>query len=641
MAARLRAFDWASHPLGPPSAWPEALKAAVGICLHSSMPTAIYWGPELRLLYNDAWSSIPAERHPDAIGRPAAEVWSDIWPTIGAEFASVMETGRGISHFDTRLEMRRGDRFEETYWNYSLTPIFGEDGRVAGLFNQGNETTLTVKTARMQAFRVALADRLNDVADLDATAILDTALGEIGRHLSVASVSYVEFDRLHGPKADRARWRSDGSLSVGLDPGEALAEAPLSEAVEGRAVSVEDAALDSRVAAEARRRWEAAEMRAAAAVPIMRQGRAVAAWVLGDGDPRRWDSVELDLVRDVGDQLWLTLDRADAAARLRVSERRFATLFEQSSAGLAELSLDGRFLRANEGMGLLLGRAPSELSALNILDVTHADDVPGTASRLAQAIQNRQSFSQEKRYVRPDGSTVWAISNVTCLVDDDGRPTGLFKVAADVTERREADSIRDALVAELNHRVRNNLSAVQALARQARSDSTSVHEFERAFNARLMALSRAQDLLMRETWVAAPLRDVVADTLAPYAVAGGERVTIEGPEVRLSPNAAVTLALVFHELTTNAARFGALSDPEGRVAVDWSVGHGPTGPAIDLLWRETGGPALSPPARRGFGSRLIERGAPGELGGSARLAFDPAGVSCAIHLPLSRKIMIP
>jgi PAS domain S-box-containing protein len=641
MAGRLRAFDWASHPLGPPLAWPPGLKAALGICLHSSMPTAIYWGPELRLLYNDAWSTIPAERHPDAIGRPAAEVWSDIWPTIGAQFASVLETGKGISLFDTRLEMRRGGKVVETYWNYSLTPIFGEDGRVAGLFNQGNETTSAVKTARMQAFRVALADRLNDVADLDAAAILDTALGEIGRHLSATSVGYVEFDPVHGPNAARAQWRPPGSAVAGLDPVEAFAEAPFSAAVEGRAVSIEDIALDSRLGGETRARWEAAEVRAALVVPIMRLGRAVAAWVLADGSPRSWESFELDLVRDVGDQLWLTLGRADSAARLRVSERRFATLFEQSSAGLAELSLDGRFIRANESMGLLLGRPLSELAGLNILDVTHAADVPGTATRLAQAIQDRQSFSQEKRYVRPDGSTVWAISNVTCLVDDDGRPTGLFKVAADVTERREADSIRDALVAELNHRVRNNLSAVQALARQARSASTSVDDFERAFNARLMALSRAQDLLMRETWVAAPLMDVVADTLAPYAVAGGGRVTIAGPDVRLSPNAAVTLALVFHELTTNAARFGALSAPEGRVAVDWSVGESSTGPAIDLLWRETGGPTLSPPTRRGFGSRLIERGAPGELGGNARLAFDPTGVSCAIHLPLSRKIMIP
>ena len=132
MGALIRAHDWSSSPLGEPESWPQSLRSALSICLHSSFPTAIYWGPELRLLYNDAWAPIPAERHPWALGRPAAEVWADIWPVVGPQFERVLACGEGLSAFDRMLPMVRGGQVGETYWNYSFTPIRGEDGSVRG-----------------------------------------------------------------------------------------------------------------------------------------------------------------------------------------------------------------------------------------------------------------------------------------------------------------------------------------------------------------------------------------------------------------------------------------------------------------------------------------------------------------------------
>ncbi len=140
----IRAHPWADTPLGPPRSWPQSLQSALSICLHSSFPTAIYWGPDLRLLYNDAWAPIPAERHPWALGRPGAEVWSDIWHVVGPQFARVMETGEGFSTYDQMLPMERDGQPRETYWNYSFTAIRGEDGSIVGVFNQGNETTASV-----------------------------------------------------------------------------------------------------------------------------------------------------------------------------------------------------------------------------------------------------------------------------------------------------------------------------------------------------------------------------------------------------------------------------------------------------------------------------------------------------------------
>lgn len=160
MGERIRAFDWASHPLGAPETWPPALHVALGICLNSSFPTAIYWGPDLHVLYNDAWSHIPAERHPWALGRAGREVWPDIWDVVGPQFAAVIANAEGFSTADQLLPMEREGKARETYWDYSITPIMDETGNVSGVFNQGRETTELVMAARA---REAQTERLREI----------------------------------------------------------------------------------------------------------------------------------------------------------------------------------------------------------------------------------------------------------------------------------------------------------------------------------------------------------------------------------------------------------------------------------------------------------------------------------------------
>ena len=149
MGERLRAFDWSRHPLGPPQQWPSALRMAISLCLNSSFPTAIYWGPELFVLYNDAWSEIPADKHPWILGKPAREGWADIWPIVGPQFAQVLESGEGMALYEQMLPMVRQGERRETWWNYSLTPIRQADHSVVGIFNQGNDIT-SVVTARRE-----------------------------------------------------------------------------------------------------------------------------------------------------------------------------------------------------------------------------------------------------------------------------------------------------------------------------------------------------------------------------------------------------------------------------------------------------------------------------------------------------------
>lgn len=148
MGERIRAFDWHSHPLGPPAQWPPALRMATSLCLHSSFPTAIYWGPDFHLLYNDAWAPIPAEKHPQVLGKPAREAWSDIWDIVGPQFQQVLATGEGMAVYEQMLPMVRGGQPRETWWNYSLTAIRQADHGIGGIFNQGNDITAVVHARR-------------------------------------------------------------------------------------------------------------------------------------------------------------------------------------------------------------------------------------------------------------------------------------------------------------------------------------------------------------------------------------------------------------------------------------------------------------------------------------------------------------
>ena len=140
MAARIRAFDWSGHPLGKPEAWPDPLKFALDMALASSFPAAIYWGEDFHLLYNDAWAPIPAERHPWSLSRSGREVWADIWEIVGPQMEEVIASGHGFAIYDQLLAMERDGRPQETWWNYSFTPIRDGQGKVLGLLNQGNRS---------------------------------------------------------------------------------------------------------------------------------------------------------------------------------------------------------------------------------------------------------------------------------------------------------------------------------------------------------------------------------------------------------------------------------------------------------------------------------------------------------------------
>ena len=201
------------------------------------------------------------------------------------------------------------------------------------------------------------------------------------------------------------------------------------------------------------------------------------------------------------------------------------------------------------------------------------------------------------------------------------------------------EMLHDLLIDELNHRVKNTLAILQSIATQS---FRSASRTERAkFEGRLGALAEAHNLLSQEKWQGSEFRDVVARVLRPYLLASPERIRMSGPKVPLSPRLAVILSMIVHEMATNAAKYGALSNDSGTVALDWEVIEEGDRRKLRMVWTEAGGPHVSAPVQRGFGSRLIERSARDQLGGEATVDFLPHGVVCTVSCALEDEPVQP
>jgi len=245
----------------------------------------------------------------------------------------------------------------------------------------------------------------------------------------------------------------------------------------------------------------------------------------------------------------------------------------------------------------------------------------------------------EVRYYRKDGSSFWAIVFIGPVLDAAGKVTQHFVSFLDVTVQRQEERRLHLILNELNHRTQNTLATVQAIALQT-LHGVADQEAVDAFEERILALSAAHRLLGATNWEGAGLRAVFEAILEPFGLHDDriQRFLIEGDDVLLRPKQAVTFALVVQELATNAAKHGALTNrSSGRIHVSWQAVPGPRGELLRLRWKESGGPPVKPPERKGFGSHLIEVGLANELQGEVRLDYAPDGVVCEILMPFPRR----
>jgi len=351
------------------------------------------------------------------------------------------------------------------------------------------------------------------------------------------------------------------------------------------------------------------------------------------------DNREPSVEAEHGEYAGARVDALEAAlAELETRRRTEAALgedlhFALSAARLGSWKLDvatGAY-EASDLCKANYGRRPDEdFGFEDLVASVHPEDRERMRQAIDAAIRDGSDYDIEYRAIIPGGDVRWVhVRGRADLIVEGGSARRMAGVSLDITERRRAEARQTLLLNELNHRVKNTLAAVQSIAYQTLRSARTPADFRDAFESRLLALSQTHNLLTRENWEGASLSDVLQ---AEFDAFGGDgRTIVEGPDIHLSPKAAVAIGMAFHELATNATKYGALSTPQGAVKVTWRV----DGDKLQLDWQEQGGPTVDVPHRRGFGSRLLEQGLSAELGGDVRIVFAAQGVSCAVRLPLA------
>jgi PAS domain S-box-containing protein len=345
-----------------------------------------------------------------------------------------------------------------------------------------------------------------------------------------------------------------------------------------------------------------------------------------------WLDIRLYPVPDGVAFLFLDVTSAKHAAdALRESEGRLRLAQEAGGVGAYDWNLETGELYTSEVAKRLWGIAPDAAVTMGYAaGLIHPEDRPGSMAAAGRPLEEMAGHA-EYRILRADtGEMRWMSRQVEIVRDEDGRPVRVVGALTDITERKRLTEHQQLLINELNHRVKNTLATVQSILNQTLRRGHSPEELKALFASRLMALSAAHDVLTRAHWESAALCDIVAGALTPFQGPELPRVRIAGPQVLLAPNVALAIAMALHELATNAAKYGALSNATGVVSLDWTLA-GEGAPELELVWRELRGPPVTPPATRGFGSRLLQQGLAGELGSPAEMDFHPEGLVCRMR----------
>jgi PAS domain S-box-containing protein len=317
---------------------------------------------------------------------------------------------------------------------------------------------------------------------------------------------------------------------------------------------------------------------------------------------------------------------------LRARFARYETALRGSHVTVFTQDRDLRYTSINNP---ILGRSVEDVLGRTDHEILPAEVRTRIIAMKQEALAG--STPQGTEFAIEEGHGIhWFDLYVEPLRNDADDIIGLAGAAVNMTERKESEAHLRLLLRELTHRSKNLLAVIQAMARQTARHAGSVESFLSQFGARLQALAASHDLLVRESWYGALVDELVRSHLAVYLDRDEEQVSIDGPAVALRPEAAQALGLALHELANNAAKFGALSVPNGRLSISWDRREHGGEQALELEWREQFGPRVKPRRKRGFGSMVIERNLAHALDAEVDLDFDPDGLRCHVVIPASQ-----
>ena len=358
-------------------------------------------------------------------------------------------------------------------------------------------------------------------------------------------------------------------------------------------------------------------------------------------DGHRWvASVTIQALRDEGGRLVGAIncfrdvsrehEQREALAR---TQKTFDLAMTASSMGTWRYTMADNICVYDDNAQRLYGLTQGDFlhDEAGVQAKFHPDDQAMMWARVAEACDPRGDgrYEVEYRVRQLDGAWRWLSAWGQVEFEGEGprrRPAAIAGASRDLTELKHAEELQRLLINELNHRVKNSLTTVQSIAHQTLRSAANLDDARQAIEQRICSLARAHDLLTARNWSGADMTDIVARAMQPFAAG---QIRTEGPSVDVSPQRALALSMALHELATNAAKYGALSVPSGRVELGWKARGG----ELHLSWTEQGGPEVQPPSRRGFGSRLLEQSLGREFGGEVRLQYPQQGVICEMAIP--------
>ena len=449
LRTRLHQHDWASSVLGAPDTWPPAIRTVVRLMLDARHAMFVFWGPELGLLYNQPYVEFLQDKHPSALGRPFREVWPELWPQLEPLVKRAL-AGESVYIEDMPLVMFRNGRHEQTWFTFSYSPIYADDGSIAGLYGMGTDTTRRVTTERRLAFQVAMADQLRGLSD--PREVMRRAGQLLGEELGVGRVLFSEIadDGVRGFFHTNYTAAPMTEL-IGPFRTTEFGSGVFDDLLAGKtSVHADIPAELGQTEPDTVASFLAVGTHAEISVPVLRNARLSSILVVNHHQPRAWTPYEVELVEDVAERVWNAVERARAEASLREANGRLATLLDERTAErdrlwdmaqemLAVASTEGYFVSCNPAITQALGWTEHELRTTPFIEFAHPEQREELLAVLAQLEAGKTITRYEIRSRHRNGSYRWLSWTVV--------PQGglLFMAGRDVTEEKQAqDALRQA-----------------------------------------------------------------------------------------------------------------------------------------------------------------------------------------------------
>lgn len=592
-------FDWSKTKLGPIRTWPEALQASVRLMLVSEVPMVMLVGAgEGVLIYNSGYAAFAGDRHPSIFGRPVL----DAWPEIADFNREVMRRGfHGESWYlaDQELVLNRTGHFKSLWVNLNYSPVLDEAGDTLAV------VVLVVETTDRVTAEAALAksqEKLNIA--LTASGMVGTWDWDVSKNKVTGDERFARLFSLDPAVVDNGMTMS-GVLAAAHPDDRRHAEAALQAAIADRTPARFEFRLVQR---DGSIRWVAAS----------------GAVSTGADSGLRFPGVVVDIT-----------EQRLIASRLAESEARFRTLADAMPQMVWSTLPDGFHDYYNARWYEFTGVPDGTTDGEGWNGMFHPEDQERAWSVWRMSLSTGEPYRIEYRLRHYSGEYRWVLGQALPVRDAEGAIVRWIGTCTDIHEARLAAEEREIIAQELSHRIKNIFAVIGGLVSLAARQHPEAADFADRLRSRIFALGRAHDFVRPHSRDSQPrsnptsLRALVMELLDPYRDGADDRVVFSGADAVIDEGAATPLALLFHELATNAAKYGALSRSGGHIDIDASIAD----ETYRLIWREHGGPAVSEGAQ-GFGSRLIRLSIEGQLRGTLTRKWQSDGLEIELTVPL-------